>query len=112
MTGPTVWRVARQRPVWVTALLLAAWLAVQGWGVWSGRAKLRAAGLEHATGAVHVELVLGIAPEPFHMALFQDAGRLIAVRGASVFLMDVAPDNLRRLAERAWIRAIRPWPGM
>jgi hypothetical protein len=26
--------------------------------------------------------------------------------------MDVAPDNLRRLAERAWIRAIRPWPGM
>jgi hypothetical protein len=104
-------RLGRRRPVVATALLLAGWLAFHGWGWWSASAKLRAAGLDRVAGAVHVELVLGIAPEPFHMAIFQDAGRLIAVREASVFLMDVPPDALRRLAAHYWVRAVKPWAG-
>jgi hypothetical protein len=107
-----IWRVGRQRPVVVTALLLAAWLGFQGWARWSGGVKLDAAGLDHATEKVHVELVLGIEPEPFHMEIFQDAGRLIAVRPPSVFVMDVPPDKLRSLAARHWVRAIRPWAGI
>ena len=112
MTGAAIRRAARHRPVVVTALLLAAVLAFHGWAWWSGAAKLRAAGLDGATGSVHVELVLRIAPEPFHMALFQDAGRLIAVREPSVFLMDVPPDKLRGLATRYWVRAVKPWAGI
>jgi len=104
--------IGRQRPVVVTALLLAAWLTFQAWAWWSGGAKLRAAGLDHAAGQVHVEVVLGITPEPFHMAIFQDAGRLIAVRGSSVFVMDVPPDRLRSLAAHYWVRAVRPWAGI
>jgi hypothetical protein len=108
----TIRRIGRQRSVVVTALLLAAWLAFQTWAWWSGGAKLRAAGLDHAAGRVHVELVLGITPEPFHMAIFQDAGRLIAVREPSVFVMDVPPDKLRSLAAHYWVRAVRPWAGI
>jgi hypothetical protein len=96
----------------VTALLVAAVLVFHAWAWWSGEAKLRAAGLDRATGNVHVELVLRIAPEPFHMALFQEAGRLTAVREPSVFLMDVPPDRLRGLARRYWVRAVRPWAGI
>lgn len=112
MRRGTVRRIARRRPVSVTALLLAAWLVFHAWAWWSGEVKLRAAGLDHAAGKVHVELVLGITPEPFHMAIFQDAGRLIAVREPSVFVMDVPPDKLRSLAAHHWIRAVRPWAGI
>lgn len=112
MTGRTIWRVGRHRPVFVTALVMAAWLVLHAWAWWSGGAKLRAAGLDHATGKAHVELVLGIAPEPFHMEIFQDAGRLIAVREPSVFVMDVPPDKLRTLARHFWIRAVKPWTGI
>ena len=112
MRSVAIRRIARHRPVIVTVLLLAAWLAFHAWALWSGGAKLRAAGLDDAAGKVHVELVLGIAPEPFHMAIFQDAGRLIAVREASVFMMDVPTDKLRSLAAHYWVRAIRPWAGI
>ena len=112
MTRSTIWRVACHRPVFVTALLLAAGLAFHAWAWWSGEAKLRAAGLDQVAGKAHVELVLGIAPEPFHMAIFQDAGRLIAVREPSVFVMDVPPDKLRALASHYWVRAVKPWTGI
>lgn len=103
--------LVQQRPVWVTACLLVAWLAFQAWTWSGGRTKLRAAGLAGRPGASHVELILAVSPEPFHMAIFQDAGRLIGVRGSSVFLMDVPPDQLQRLARAYWVRAVRPWSG-
>jgi hypothetical protein len=112
VTGATLRRALHYRPVLVTALLLASWLAFQVWAWWAGEAKLRAAGLGHPAAAIHVELVLRIAPEPFHVEIFQDAGRLIAVREESVFLMDVPPDKLRSLAARYWVRAIKPWAGI
>jgi hypothetical protein len=96
----------------VTGLLLVAWVVFHAWAWWSGGAKLRATGLDRATGKVHVEVVLGIAPEPFHMEIFQDAGRLIAVREPSVFVMDVPPDKLHGLARRFWVRAVKPWAGI
>jgi hypothetical protein len=104
-------RIGRYRPVAATALLLAGWLAFHAWAWWSGAVKLRASGLDRAEGPLHVELVLRITPEPFHMSIFQDSGRLIAVRPPSVFLMDVPPDKLRSLAAHYWVRAVRPWAG-
>lgn len=111
MTIARVRAVIRQRPVWVTAWLLLALLTFQAWSAWAGAAKLRAAGLAAVDRPVHVELILGIAPEPFHVAIFQEAGRLIAVQGRSVFLMDVPPEALHDLAARYWVRAVRPWAG-
>jgi hypothetical protein len=111
VTPARIRAAAAHRPVWVTAVLLLAYLGLQGWAWWAGETKLRAAGLGRPAGKTHVELVLSIAPEPFHMALFQDAGRLIRVEGSSVFLMDVPPERLRGLAARSWVRAVRPWPG-
>jgi hypothetical protein len=95
----------------VTALLAALYLAYLGGTAWTGAAKLRAAGLAGVERRVHVELLLGFAPEPFHIAIFQDAGRLIRVEGPRVFLMDVPPDALRDLAARYWVKAVRPWAG-
>jgi hypothetical protein len=112
VTIDAIRRIGRHRPVFVTALLLVMWLSFQAWGAWSGQAKLRAAGLAHPGRTVHIELVLRITPEPFHMSIFQDAGRLIAVRAPSVFLMDVPPDKLRSLAAQYWVREIRPWAGL
>jgi len=112
VTIEAVKRIGRHRPVFVTALLLALWLSFHAWASWSGEAKLRVGGLDRPAGTVHVELVLRITPEPFHMNIFQDAGRLIAVRPPSVFLMDVPPAKLRSLAARYWIREIRPWAGI
>jgi hypothetical protein len=112
VTGRTVQRALRHRPVLVTAVLLLAWIAVQVWAWSAGEGKLRAAGLEHPAAKVHVELLLRIAPEPFHVEIFQDAGRLVAVRDGSVFLMDVPPDKLRSLASRYWVRAVKPWAGI
>jgi hypothetical protein len=104
-------RLLASRPVWVTALLLAAHLAFRAWAGWTGAAKLEAAGLRETARPVSVEVVLAITPEPFHMAIFQDAGRLVAVRGQSVFLLDVPPAALRDLASRYWVRGLRPWTG-
>jgi hypothetical protein len=104
-------RALASRPVWVTALVLAAYLGFRMWAGWAGAAKLEAAGLRDATRPVNVEVLLAITPEPFHIAIFQDAGRLIAVRGQSVFLLDVPPDALRDLASRYWVRGVRSWAG-
>jgi hypothetical protein len=112
VTAAALRRLLRHRPVRVTALLVGAWLAYQAATAWTGAAKLRAAGLAPVERRVHVELVLGFAPEPFHVAIFQDAGRLIRVDGSRVFLMDVPPEHLRDLAARYWVKAVRPWSGV
>ncbi len=104
-------RALAYRPVWVTALVLAVYLGFRAWAGWAGAAKLEAAGLQGAARPVNVEVLLAITPEPFHMAIFQEAGRLVAVRGQSVFLLDVPPDALHGLASRYWVRGVRLWAG-
>jgi len=99
------------RPVWATLLLLAVIAAYQVWGTLAASAKLAAAGLDDADGPVHVEVVLDIEPEQFHMFAFQRAGRLVEVEAPSVFLMDVPPARLRELAANYWVAEIRPWAG-
>jgi hypothetical protein len=92
-------------------LLVLAIALYQLWGTWAAASKLRAAGLDGVGGRVHVEVVVSIVPEQFHMIRFQNAGRLVEVRAPSVFLMDVAPEALRELAGEYWVAEIRPWPG-
>jgi hypothetical protein len=42
----------------------------------------------------------------------QGIGRLIEVRGNSVLLMDVAPDDIVALARDYWVADVRPWAGI
>ena len=104
-------RVLARRPVWATLLLLAVIAVYQLWGALAAEDKLAAAGLDELAGPVHVEVVVDIAPEQFHMFAFQRAGRLVEVEAPSVFLMDVPPDRLRELAAKYWVAEIRPWAG-
>lgn len=103
--------VLAARPVWATLLLVAVIAAYQIWGTLAASAKLAAAGIADMDSPVHVEVVVGIEPEQFHMFAFQRAGRLVAVEEPSVFLMDVPPARLRELAANYWVAEIRPWAG-
>ena len=42
----------------------------------------------------------------------QAVGRLIEVKGTSVFLMDVARDDAIELARNYWIADLKPWRGL
>ncbi len=82
------------------------------WSQWSGAQKLPAAKLDQARqGRLHLAVTLNFAPEAFHMMLFQSAGRLIEVRGATAYLMDVPVEEARTLARQYWVREIQPWQG-
>jgi hypothetical protein len=112
MTGVAGPRPLLHRTVLVTALLGAVWLGFAGWSAWSGARKLAAAGLTGETGRLHVEVTLDFPPEAFHMTYFQALGRLIEVRGRTVYLMDVDAADVRGLARRYWVEAVRPWRGI
>ena len=60
---------------------------------------------------LHFEVVLKFAPEAFHVTRMQQIGRVIEVRGPSVFLMDVRRDQARELARNYWVADIKRWPG-
>jgi hypothetical protein len=42
----------------------------------------------------------------------QAIGRLIEVKGHSVFLMDVEPQDLRAMARNYWIVGVARWKGL
>ena len=106
MTRSTIWRRACHRPVFVTALLLAARARIPRLGVVvRGGASSAPPGSARRPARSTSSSSSRIAPEPFHMAHLQDAGRLIEVREPTVFMMDVPPDELRALASHYWVRA-------
>src|SRR5262245_18747026 len=84
------------------------------WGIWelfltltaSGRIDplLRPALEERAPLAVAI--TLGFAPENFHIRLFQSYGVVNGVRGTTVFLNRVSPDDLHRIARYYWVKQI------
>ena len=55
--------------------------------------------------------MLRFPPEAFHVTRMQQIGRVIEVRGASVFLMDVRRPAARELARQYWVADVRRWPG-
>ena len=59
----------------------------------------------------HYRITLDFAPERFHQVRLQEAGRLVEVRGESVYMMDVAPAALRGIAREYWVRGIERWEG-
>jgi hypothetical protein len=55
---------------------------------------------------VNVAVTLGFAPEDFHVRLFQGYGVVSGVRGPTVLLNRVRPDDVRRIARYYWVRHI------
>ena len=60
---------------------------------------------------VDVAVTLGFAPEDFHVRLFQGYGVVKGVRGTTLVLGRVAPDDVRRIARYYWVRRIALAPG-
>lgn len=99
-------------PGWFTLLLGAALAIYFGWLGATGAAKIAAAGLPAGAARHHIEVVLGIEPEQFHMTRLQAAGRLIRFEDGSAFIMDVPDAALEELARNYWVGTIWPWEGL
>jgi hypothetical protein len=59
-----------------------------------------------ARAPVAVAITLGFAPENFHIRLFQSYGVVSGVRGTTVLVNRVAPDDLGRIARYYWVKRI------
>ena len=103
-------RVLRHRTVVFFLMVAGLW---SGWEAFLGfTAPRRIDGALHAalTGdaLVNVAVTLGFAPEDFHVRLFQEYGVVSGVRGTTVLLNRVSPDDVRRIAHYYWVQRITP----
>lgn len=97
-------------PAIATALIVAVVLA--WWTAAYIAAERKLAAIAPAVGPRgHYRITLDFAPERFHQVRLQEAGRLVEVRGDSVYMMDVAPAALRGIAREYWVRGIERWEG-
>lgn len=60
---------------------------------------------------VAVAITLGFAPENFHIRLFQSHGVVSGVRGTTVFMSRVSPDDLHKIARYYWVKRITSQSG-
>ena len=99
-------RLPAAATAFVLLALCAYWLA----GVVGGAHKL--AGIEPAPLARgDYRITLAFAPERFHQLLLQEKGRLVEVRGNTVFMKDVDPKALRSIARNYWVESVARWSG-
>ena len=89
------------RPLVATLALALAYFGYEAWLDAGGARKLP--GIEVPSPKGHYELRVAFPPEGFHVTRMQAIGRLIEVKGHSVFLMDVEPQDLRAIARNYWI---------
>jgi hypothetical protein len=95
----------------VATLVVCVVLLVYGIAAYTaGERKLRDIG-EPTVPRGNYEITLDFAPERFHQLLLQERGRLVEVRGSTVYMMDVTPDALRDIARRYWVESIGRWSG-
>jgi hypothetical protein len=98
------------RPLAATLALALAYFGYEAWLDAGGARKL--AGIEIPSPKGHYELRIAFPPEGFHVTRMQAIGRLIEVKGHSVFLMDVEPQDLRARARNYWIVGVARWKGL
>jgi hypothetical protein len=101
-------RLFRHRTVLFLLVVAALW---GGWQTF-----LAASAPGRLDGAVHLALdreprvnvavALGFPPEDFHVRLFQGYGVVSGVRGTTVLLNRVRPEDVRRIARYYWVRRI------
>ena len=99
-------RLSAATTVLLLAALFAYWLAGQI------GAQHKLAAIEPAPhGRGDYRITLAFAPERFHQLLLQDKGRLVEVRGDTVFMKDVDPAALRSIARNYWVESVARWSG-
>jgi hypothetical protein len=98
------------RPLAATLALALAYSGYEAWLDAGGARKL--SGIEVPSPKGHYELRVAFPPEGFHVTRMQAIGRLIEVKGHSVFLMDVEPQDLRAMARNYWIVGVARWKGL
>jgi hypothetical protein len=91
----------------VVAVLLVGW---QVFIAVSAPRRIDAAIASALERAEHLDVAvtLGFAPEDFHIRVFQAHGIVSGVRGTTVFLNRVTPDNIRRVSRYYWVQRIHP----
>ena len=100
------------RPLIATLALVGLYLAYTAWLAAGGAAKLTDAERPAPGAQGNFEVVVNFPPEAFHITRMQAVGRLIEVKGTSVFLMDVTRDDAIELARNYWIADLKPWRGL
>jgi len=63
------------------------------------------------TARADYRITLAFAPERFNQVLLQEKGRLVEVRGNTVFMKDVDPKALRSIARNYWVESVARWSG-
>jgi len=96
-------------PALATAVLVALTLAFVASG-WQGERRKLAALLPLPPQGSYA-VTLAFAPERFHQVQLQDKGRVVEVRGHTVYMKDVAPPALADIAREYWVTSIAAWSG-
>jgi hypothetical protein len=97
-------------PLLTTAAIAVLVLLYSGVTFVGAERKLAGLGVElPAHGSYRI--TLDFAPERYHQLLLQEEGRLVEVQGSTVFMMDVAPSAVRKIARQYWVAAVERWSG-
>jgi hypothetical protein len=97
------------RPILATALILVGAIAYQLWSAATGAAKIAP---DAFTGPrIHVAIHVNIAPEAYHMARMQQAGRLVRTDARTYYIADARAGEVEALARAWWVSAVRRWDG-
>ena len=99
-------RISLSATAVIAAVLLGLWIAALAG---ANRKLAPLAPLDAPRG--HYRITLDFAPERFHQLRLQDAGRLVEVRGSTVYMMDVSPAAIREIAGNYWVVAVARWEG-
>ncbi|HXU53315.1 MAG TPA: hypothetical protein VN789_14830 [Casimicrobiaceae bacterium] len=95
----------------IATLVLAAAVAAF-WITGSVGAAHKLAPLEPLGGKPgNYAITLDFAPERFHQQTLQDLGRVVEVKGATVYMKDVEPAALKAIARRYWVDSVARWNG-
>jgi hypothetical protein len=94
-------------PIVTTAAIVAVLLIYWLFGFAGAQRKL--ASVEPVAASGSYRITLDFAPERFHQVLLQDEGRLVEVRGSTVYMKDVSPKALRDIARQYWVSSVEPW---
>ena len=96
-------------PALATAVVVAAVLLYVGAGMAGAQRKLAA--VEPVPPRGDYAITLAFAPERFHQLRLQDQGRLVEVRGDTVYMKDVSAQALADIAREYWVVSIARWSG-
>lgn len=98
-------------PIVVTVIILIAIGAYSTMSLVEARHKLAALDPPVDASRGNYLVTLEFPPERFHQTLLQDMGRVLEVRGDTVYMMDVSATDIRRIAGKYWVESIKRWSG-